>query len=223
VLTDKHEQANSILNRKEKTGTNHSFETYFYEVARARYYIAQSMYEESLRVLGKLRSGLKIRGALELLAEVELLTAKAYLLRNEREEAMDAVLTALACTHEEHFIRTYINEGEEIKTLLTEIRQRKKVTSSDRLNAVPGEYLDVLIRTFDKEGRNTGSISEDVLSSRELDTLKLIAEDLTNQEIANTLYISITTVKSHVRNVLLKLEAKNRSEAVSIARERQII
>jgi LuxR family maltose regulon positive regulatory protein len=66
-------------------------------------------------------------------------------------------------------------------------------------------------------------VSEEVLSARELDTLKLIAEDLTNQEIANALYISITTVKTHVRNILLKLEAKNRTEAVSIAREKQII
>ena len=66
-------------------------------------------------------------------------------------------------------------------------------------------------------------ILEDTLSSRELDTLKLIAENLSNQEIANELYISITTVKTHVRNILLKLEAKNRNEAVMKAKEKGIM
>ena len=65
--------------------------------------------------------------------------------------------------------------------------------------------------------------SDETLSSRELDTLKLIAENLTNQEIAEALFISITTVKTHVRNILLKLEAKNRIEAVSIAKEKGLL
>ena len=63
---------------------------------------------------------------------------------------------------------------------------------------------------------------DDALSSRELDTLKLIAENLTNQEVAEAQYVSINTVKTHVRNILLKLEAKNRNEAVSIAKEKGI-
>jgi ATP/maltotriose-dependent transcriptional regulator MalT len=61
------------------------------------------------------------------------------------------------------------------------------------------------------------------LSNRELDTLKLISENLSNQEIAEALFISITTVKTHVRNILLKLEAKNRIEAVSIAKEKGLL
>ena len=76
---------------------------------------------------------------------------------------------------------------------------------------------------FEKEKKGPAFTSEEALSSRELDTLKLIAENLTNQEIAEALFISITTVKTHVRNILLKLEAKNRIEAVSIAREKGLL
>ena len=61
------------------------------------------------------------------------------------------------------------------------------------------------------------------MSNRELDTLELIAENLSNQEIADALYISITTVKTHVRNILLKLEAKNRNEAVIKAKEKGLL
>ena len=76
---------------------------------------------------------------------------------------------------------------------------------------------------FEKEKTGPAVTSSDALSNRELDTLKLIAENLSNQEIAEALYISITTVKTHVRNILLKLEAKNRSEAVVIAKEKGML
>jgi ATP/maltotriose-dependent transcriptional regulator MalT len=62
-----------------------------------------------------------------------------------------------------------------------------------------------------------------VLSDRELDTLKLIAEDLSNQEIADKLFISLNTAKTHVRNILQNLEVENRSQAVNKAKELGII
>jgi ATP/maltotriose-dependent transcriptional regulator MalT len=61
------------------------------------------------------------------------------------------------------------------------------------------------------------------LSTRELDTLKLIAEDLTNQEIADKLFISLNTAKTHVRNILLKLDVEKRAQAISKARDMGII
>jgi LuxR family maltose regulon positive regulatory protein len=223
ILKNEDDRAKTILNNRGETSKNHSFETYFYDVAIARFSIAQLKYDKAFMVIGDLQRGLEKSGAIELLAEVEILRAKAYMLRNEKEQAIDAVIAALIYTQEEHFIRTYINEGEEIESLLKEIKQRKKIKSSDQLDAVSGEYVNVLVRTFEKEMNASGVSGEEVLSNRELDTLKLIAEDLTNQEIANELYISITTVKTHVRNILLKLESRNRSEAVLKAREMQII
>ena len=61
------------------------------------------------------------------------------------------------------------------------------------------------------------------LSSRELDTLKLIADDLSNQEIADKLFISLNTVKTHVKNILLKLEVDSRIHAVTKAKGLGII
>jgi len=62
-----------------------------------------------------------------------------------------------------------------------------------------------------------------VLSARELDTLKLIASDLSNQEIADKLFISLNTVKTHLKNIYLKLEVENRAKAVSRAKELGIV
>ena len=61
------------------------------------------------------------------------------------------------------------------------------------------------------------------LSARELDTLKLIAGDLSNQEIADKLFISLNTVKTHIKNIYLKLEADNRAKAIAKARELYLV
>jgi len=57
-----------------------------------------------------------------------------------------------------------------------------------------------------------------VESERELEVLQLIAEGLTNQEIASRLYLSLNTVKVHTRNIYSKLGVTNRTQAVAQAR-----
>ena len=55
------------------------------------------------------------------------------------------------------------------------------------------------------------------LTDRELEVLKLVAQGLTNRDIADQLYISENTVKNHVRNILEKLQLHSRMEAVMYA------
>jgi len=61
------------------------------------------------------------------------------------------------------------------------------------------------------------------ISPREYEVLQKIAEGLSNQEIAEQLYISETTVKSHVSNLLAKLDARRRTQAVRHAKDRGIL
>ncbi len=61
------------------------------------------------------------------------------------------------------------------------------------------------------------------LSSQEFKVLSLMAEGLSNLEIAESLYITESTVKTHVSNVLSKLNARRRTEAVKIGRTLKII
>ena len=61
------------------------------------------------------------------------------------------------------------------------------------------------------------------LSARELEVLALMAEGLSNQEIAERLFVSLNTVKTHTSNLFEKLDVKRRTQAVGKAKELHII
>ena len=62
-----------------------------------------------------------------------------------------------------------------------------------------------------------------VLTRREKEVLKLIADGMTNNEIAQTLFISATTIDTHRKNLLEKFEAKNTALLIRMATQMQII
>jgi DNA-binding CsgD family transcriptional regulator len=61
------------------------------------------------------------------------------------------------------------------------------------------------------------------ISKREHEVLELIARGLSNQEIADKLFVSLNTVKTHVSNLFLKLEVSRRTQAIQKAKELQLI
>ncbi len=61
------------------------------------------------------------------------------------------------------------------------------------------------------------------LTERELEVLELVAEGMSNREIAEKLYISENTAKNHVRNILEKLHTHTRTEAVTCAVRERIL
>jgi DNA-binding NarL/FixJ family response regulator len=65
--------------------------------------------------------------------------------------------------------------------------------------------------------------TDDALTPREADILRLVASGNANKEIAARLFLSEETVKSHVRNILAKLGASDRTHAVTIGVRRGII
>ena len=70
-----------------------------------------------------------------------------------------------------------------------------------------------------RRGRLSGGGVIDGLSPRENDVLRMLAEGLTDKEIAGALVISPRTVETHVSNVLHKLNVRNRAEAAQRYRE----
>jgi DNA-binding NarL/FixJ family response regulator len=69
----------------------------------------------------------------------------------------------------------------------------------------------------------SGKDREDMLTGREREILQLLADGMSNADVAQRLFISQETVKSHVRHILAKLEADTRTHAVAIALRDAII
>ena len=84
-------------------------------------------------------------------------------------------------------------------------------------------YLDpALTRTFDDlRDRDAGRLAD--LTERELEVLKLVAEGLTNRQIAARLVISVKTVQSHRTNIMEKLDLHDRTDLVKYAIRRGLI
>jgi two-component system, NarL family, response regulator LiaR len=70
---------------------------------------------------------------------------------------------------------------------------------------------------------NTSLISQLELSKRELEILGLLAQGHSNQEIAGKLFVSLSTVKTHIQNLFEKLEVKRRTQAVEKAKRLNLI
>jgi LuxR family maltose regulon positive regulatory protein len=88
---------------------------------------------------------------------------------------------------------------------------------------IPKKLIDKLKLAIEKREKFKKINSESGLSDRELDALRLLAEDLSNQEIADKLFISLNTVKTHLKNIFLKLEVDSRSGTVAKAKEMGLI
>lgn len=104
--------------------------------------------------------------------------------------------------------KAYLLKGMDSKELLEEIRcvHAGKKRVHPMVAAKLGEFL-----------------SEDNLTQREIEVLKLVADGNSNKEIAQRLFIAEDTVKMHVRNILSKLGANDRTQAVTTALRRGIV
>ena len=70
---------------------------------------------------------------------------------------------------------------------------------------------------------NTSLISQLELSKRELEILSLMAQGHSNEEIAKTIFVSLSTVKTHNQNLFIKLDVKRRTQAVEKAKRLNLI
>lgn len=70
---------------------------------------------------------------------------------------------------------------------------------------------------------NAKHLEKSGLSARELEVLQLMATGLSNQEIAEQMFVSLNTIKTHASNIFLKLDVKRRTQAVDQARKWGII
>jgi DNA-binding NarL/FixJ family response regulator len=78
-------------------------------------------------------------------------------------------------------------------------------------------------RLFKHVGQAGMAAPDPLLSERELEVLKLVAAGKSNRDAALSLSVSENTVKFHLKNIMLKLNTSNRTEAVNVAHQKNII
>jgi len=70
---------------------------------------------------------------------------------------------------------------------------------------------------------NEAEVNRLRLSTRELEVLQLIADGLSNQQIAERLFVSLNTIKTHTSNLFLKMEVERRTQAIEMAKRLGLI
>ena len=104
---------------------------------------------------------------------------------------------------------------------LAELKQSLSALASGETLCSPRLAQSVFSRLKELSGRREQKAQENVLTAREMEILELVADGLSNKEIAKKLIISLHTVKNHVHNILEKLEVGGRYAAVTYAYERR--
>jgi LuxR family maltose regulon positive regulatory protein len=194
--------------------------TYLHEmeyILFARLLTAQGQLDEAIRILVWLQEAANAGGRTSSMIESLILQAIALQARKDTDQAMDVLLQALSLAEPEGFIRIFVDEGPPMAHLLYEAAA----------HGIVPDYVQRLLVAFNiDEPEQTDTSKTQVptselvepLSERELEVLQLLAEGLTNPEIAARLFLSLNTVKVHTRNIYGKLGAHNRTQAVAQAR-----
>ena len=171
-----------------------------------------------------------VAGSLKQAAELIRTTAPDVLLLDHRLPDGDGVaaigrlrelrpsmaVIVLTASPSEHLMVAAVEAG--VSGFLSKTRSLAEVTSAVRAAAV-GEAVispEMLARLLPRLG-GTGRVGAATLTEREREILGLIAQGLSNAAIAERLVVSVNTVRNHVANLLAKLGARSKLEALSIA------
>lgn len=186
-------------------------------LSQARVYLAENNPEEALSILMSYRQQMETKDWHDECLKAMVLQAIAHAQNDDIEQAVAGISEALAFVASNGFVRIFLDEGQSMQRLLLEVAGR----------GVMPEYVRKLITAFQIEPGQGESPSShpliEPLSERELEILALIADGLSNREICERLYLALSTVKGHNRNIFDKLQVKRRTEAIARARQLGLI
>ena len=198
-------------------------------LTRAEYQVYQSTTAECEDALRSVEEGLKQAKQHHNTRQViQFLAVKAAALKcaGRLNEALETLEKVLHVAEPLGFVRTFLDRG----PLMAELLQALSAKRPENLYArsllesfgekIPTKHTDANAAEYPSR---TESAHEALLSSglsrRELDVLRLLSKRLTNREIAEMLFVSPLTVKTHTANIYRKLNVNNRRQAVARAEQ----
>jgi LuxR family maltose regulon positive regulatory protein len=193
-------------------------------VVLARILIAQDKPEEADRFLKRLMKNAKADRRIISVLEMRLVRLKALYAQAKIDETIKELEQALVEGERAGFIHVFTMEGKIIARLLTKVLEDHKRTKSGHTTPYSINYINKILAAFERDKTKQKAAGfDESLSSREIEVLKLIAAGLTNQEIAERLFISLNTVRTHTKNINSKLNVHSRTQAIARAKKLGLI
>jgi LuxR family maltose regulon positive regulatory protein len=184
------------------------------QLEEARLSIAQQRPEDTVGILDDVETHRWPRYELEVL----LLRARAALALGRSTGDVELLVeSALTIAEEHRFMRSLLIDGGPLDDVLRGMLRR----------APSGSYRDALAQRLRSRTPAPRTIDNPATpfqpSSRELEILRYLATGLSNREIAAELYISLNTMKTHVRSLYRRLGVSSRSQALAAGRARGLL
>jgi LuxR family maltose regulon positive regulatory protein len=187
----------------------------FEDLTLAWVLLARGAADEALARLDRLLAPAQAAGRMGPAIEASALRALALSALGRTDEALQALLRALELAEPAGYVRVFVDQGAPMAGLLLQV------------SGLTAAYASKLLRAFKAPAPEPTHLKPGILpeplTPRELEVLHLLAEGLTNPEIARRLVVSLPTVKSHARNLYGKLDVHSRREAVARARRLGLI
>jgi LuxR family maltose regulon positive regulatory protein len=186
-----------------------------WEVLRARVLLAQNRPEEALTLINPVVPQAKNTGRNARVVEGSLCQALA--LHALKRDAVEPLRLALAVGLPQGMRRIFLEAGQPMRDLLISYRPHL------------GEYaseVDRLIHLLSEPITPSPTLPADMvepLTSREMDVLRLLCEGRSNQEMAETLFLSLSAIKKYTGNLYGKLGVASRAQAIVKAHELHLV
>jgi LuxR family maltose regulon positive regulatory protein len=171
--------------------------------------------DDARALLDRLAEAAESGGRLGSAVEILVVQALAHEAASDLEAALASLGRALEIAEPEGFVRVFLDEGEPMAALL------KQAAARD----ISKDYAAQLLARFDGQARPAARSTAaaqplaEPISSRELEVLRLLADGLSNDQIAKRLFVALSTIKGHNMRIFNKLGVRRRTEAVARARE----
>jgi len=195
-------------------------ETHDLPLSQARVHLAQGDPTAALAALAPWCRQVEARGWADERLKVLVLQAVALQAQGDQDQAVQVLGEALALAEPGGFIRTFVDEGRPMAHLLAAAGAREVMP--DSIGKVLAVFEAEAQQREDTSYRPPASPAQPLiepLSPREVEVLQLIAQGLSNQAMSERLFLALSTVKGHNRNIFGKLQVQRRTEAVARARE----
>jgi LuxR family maltose regulon positive regulatory protein len=183
----------------------------------ARLLLLEDRIEEALELMDSLLAQARNLDRTDLVISLQILRALAFHAEGDDRAAMTALVEALNLAEPGGYVRIFVDEGPAMVCLL-----RLAVSQG-----ISPAYAARLLAGFDGPAVARREATQhprpqplvEPLSAREMDVLRLLAVGMSNPEIAESLFIAVSTVRSHCKSIYAKLDVHRRWDAVQRAQE----